>query len=61
MLLIPILIVIAVVYFLSRPNHHVGFDSMQGNAAEEILRKRYAAGEINEETYQKMLQALRRN
>jgi uncharacterized membrane protein len=61
MFLLGILIIIAVVYFAARPNHRISLDAPRYTDAEEILKKRFVNGEIDEETYKKMLQTLRSN
>lgn len=61
MMLLGILIIVAIVYFVARPNHRISIDHMRSSDAEEILKKRFVAGEIDEETYKKMLRTLRSN
>lgn len=59
MFLLAIIIIIAVVYFIAKPNCNFSFDGAKNSDAEELLRKRLAGGEIDEETYKRMLRSLR--
>lgn len=56
--LILLVAVIAVVWLIFRPNH-AGIPHIRSSEAEETLKKRYVSGEIDEETYLKMLKTLR--
>lgn len=58
MYLLGIIIVAALVYLIVKPGHQHGSDSAKSNDAEEILKKRFVSGEIDEETYKKMLRTL---
>lgn len=61
MFLLAIIVIAAIVYFAARPGHRISFDSARNSDAEELLKKRFVGGEIDEETYQKMLRTLRSN
>lgn len=61
MMFLAVIAIIAIIYFVARPNHRISFDSSRSSDAEEILKKRFVAGEIDEETYKKMLRTLRSN
>lgn len=56
--LLLIVVVIAAVYFLAKPQGH-RFHQFQNDEAEETLKKRFVSGEIDEETYLRMLKTLR--
>lgn len=56
-----IIALIAIIYLAARPNHHSCCGTSRSSEAEEILKKRFVAGEIDEETYKKMLLTLRSN
>ena len=58
MSILGIVVVAAVVYFIVRPSRQHGFVSTESNDAEAILKKRFVSGEIDEETYKKMLRTL---
>lgn len=51
--------VIAVIYFLVKPNRHQPFSAFRNAEAESILKNRFVNGEIDEETYLTMLKTLR--
>ncbi len=55
------LILIAIVYFAVFPDHKIGLDSAKSTDAEELLKKRFVGGEIDEDTYKRMLRTLRSN
>lgn len=58
MFILYIIIIAAVVYFIVKPGRQHGFALAESNDAEEILKKRFVSGEIDEETYKKMLRTL---
>lgn len=53
-----VIIIIAIIYFLFKP-HGLRFNPISNYEAEETLKKRFVTGEIDEETYLKMLKTLR--
>ena len=59
MMLLAILAIFAIVYFATKPEHRMGFCSARSTEAEEYLKKRFVTGEIDEDTYKKMLRVLR--
>lgn len=59
MILLAILVIAAIVYFVVRPSQRISFESARSADAEELLKKRFAEGEIDEEKYKKMLRTLR--
>lgn len=54
-----LIIAIAVIYLLVKPHGH-GFSPLNNAEAEEVLKKRYVSGDIDEETYLRMLNTLRK-
>jgi len=60
--LISLAILVAVVLLVLRLAKNQGWigEARRGNRAEEILRERFARGEIDRETYERMLQDLKR-
>ena len=60
-LVVIVAVVLAVVFFArSAGGAGRGASATQGESSEEILRRRYARGEIDREDYQRMLADLRR-
>lgn len=57
MMLLWILIAIGL-FFVIRNNYAEKSEKTNGNAAAELLKKRYASGEIDEETYISMKKEL---
>lgn len=55
------LILIAIVYFVIWPDHKNGLNSTKNSEAEELLKTRFVSGEIDGDTYKKMLRTLRSN
>lgn len=55
------LLLIAIVYFVVFPDRKIGPDSTKNTDAEELLKKRFVSGEIDEDTYRRMLHTLRSN
>lgn len=53
-------LVIAAVVWLVRSSSGVGRPSSRDTSAEEILRQRYARGEIDEDEYRRRLDEMRR-
>ncbi|UOO37920.1 hypothetical protein IZU99_01230 [Oscillospiraceae bacterium CM] len=58
-MLLFVLVIAAIVYFIVKPGCYHGYAPSDANDAEVILKKRFVSGEIDEETYKKMLQTLR--
>lgn len=48
-----IVLIIALLYIFGDPKKYINTQN-QGISAEEVLKMRYAKGEINEETFEKM-------
>lgn len=48
-----------VIYIFARPNTKYRFDSSPRADAEDTLKKRFVSGEIDEETYLRMLKTIR--
>lgn len=61
MMVLGLIFIIALIYFVAKPHHHMGIDAVRGSEAEETLKKRYVVGEIDEETFRRMLRALKSN
>ena len=59
--LIWLVVIVAIVWFVARFAGARGSRAEGGRAAEDILRERYARGEIDEATYRHMLDELRRS
>lgn len=55
MVLIPLGIILAILYFANRPGHSCSYAYAACSDAEETLRKRFVSGEIDEETYRRLL------
>ena len=53
-----VIIILAIIYSVVKP-HGLRFNPVNINEAEETLKKRFVSGEIDEETYLKMLKTLR--
>ncbi len=53
-----IVIIVIVLFFVINPSRRGGW--RQGDSAEETLKRRYARGEIDRETYVRMLEDLRK-
>ena len=53
-----VIIILAIVYSVVKP-HGLRFNPINTNEAEETLKKRFVSGEIDEETYLRMLKTLR--
>lgn len=47
-------------YYLFRQTGSGKFNQAKTSDAEEILKRRYVAGEIDEDTYNRMLQTIRK-
>lgn len=58
MFILGIAIIAAVVYLIVKPGHQHGIFPTGSNEAEQILKKRFVSGEIDEETYKKMRRTL---
>lgn len=58
MFILGIVVIGVIVYFIIEPGRQHGFVPTESNDAEEILKKRFVSGEIDEETYKKMLRTL---
>lgn len=58
MFIIGIAVIAAIVYLIVSPGRQRGIVLTGPNEAEQILRKRYVSGEIDDETYKKMLRTL---
>jgi putative membrane protein len=58
--LILLVLVIAAAWALIQRGGFSGWTEGRGDSAEGILRQRYARGEIDDETYRRMLEELRR-
>lgn len=58
MFILDIVAIAAAVYFITKSGRQHGFVATGSNDAEEILKKRFVSGEIDEETYKKMLRTL---
>lgn len=56
-MLIGVVVVAAVIYYLSR---NEGFSSSRSDSAEEILKRRFVQGEIDEREFREKRDALRR-
>lgn len=55
------LILAALVYFVFFADRKISRNSPQNLDSEELLKKRFITGEIDEETYRRMLYTLRSN
>lgn len=55
------LLLVAFVYFAAFPDHKSGLDAAKNTDAEAYLKKRFVGGEIDEDTYKRVLRALRSN
>jgi uncharacterized membrane protein len=53
------LVLIVAVFFALNPGYKPNFSSNKHSEAEELLKKRFVSGEIDEATYRKMLEILR--
>ena len=62
MAIVSVLVIFLFIYFLTESVHETGFTHDHGDLdALEILRRRYARGEINENEYREKLKELRGN
>lgn len=61
MFLLGLIIIVAIIYFVASPNRHINLTSRKDTEAEDLLKKRFVSGEIDEEIYKKMLRTLRSN
>jgi putative membrane protein len=55
-----ILVIVLIVYFVQRPPTQADSRDESSPSAEEILRRRYARGEIGKEEYDRKLEDLRK-
>lgn len=55
------LILIAIIYFVVWPDRKIGLNAAKNSETEELLKKRFVGGEIDEDTYKRMLRTLRSN
>ena len=53
-------VVVLVIRWLNNPARHTSSGPAAGESAEELLRRRFAAGEIDEEEFRRRLDVLRR-
>ncbi|SMC35906.1 hypothetical protein [Papillibacter cinnamivorans] len=54
MLLIPLGVILAILYFANRPGRSYSYAYATCSDAEETLRRRFVSGEIDEETYRRL-------
>ncbi len=59
MFILGLILIIAIVYYAAGPNHRMSFGPARDSEAEELLKKRFVTGEIDETTYKTMLHTLR--
>lgn len=59
MMTIPLLLIGLVVYLLLREKRDFTQRRQTGDDSSELLKSRYVKGEVNEETYKKMLMNLK--
>ncbi len=57
-LIIWIIIIVGIIYLMSNRNTDNNYSNKE-NKAEEVVRERYARGEINKEEYEELLKDLR--
>ncbi len=58
--LVAIVGVVSVIYWISKPGIHVGKMQQSPEQPEQILKRRYANGEIDRIEYEKKLEDIRR-
>lgn len=54
-----VLLLLAAGYYFFRPQSGISVRRASAAGAETILKQRYVSGEIDEETYRRMLEAIR--
>ena len=55
-----VLVVVLVIRLVNNAGHRTNSGPATGESAEELLRRRFAAGEIDEEEFRRRLDVLRR-
>lgn len=60
-MIIMFILIVGLMYFAMSPNFSRSGGSEKSQTAEDLLKKRFVEDEIDEETYKRMLQTLRRS